>query len=127
MNCPVCGMNVGKHEHEITYQQMQFSFCSEQCKERFLAHPHLYIGYPDQPAPKQMGQVDLKRRHLTLHDPLSVEGAELVQELLNGLMGVKEAIASGNTITVTYDLLQESLKEMEQVLIEVGARLGDPG
>ncbi|ALP53748.1 hypothetical protein Tel_11710 [Candidatus Tenderia electrophaga] len=124
VKCPVCGMRVGPHQNEIIYQQMQFAFCSEQCKARFLSHPHLYIGYPGEPAPRQRGQVELKRRRLALRQPLSVEGAALVQELLSGLMGVNEATASGETIEVTYDLLQVSLEELEQALTEAGTRLG---
>lgn len=123
--CPVCGMEVRHHDHEAIFQQLLFTFCSAQCKARFLAHPHLYIGYPGQPAPKQEGQVVLKHRRIPLVQPLSVEGAELVQELVGGLMGVSAVIVSGNTtIEVTYDLLQVSLEEMEAVLINAGARLG---
>lgn len=122
--CPVCGMEVRHHDHEAIFQQICFAFCSEQCKARFLAHPHLYTGYPGQPAPKQEGQVVLKHRRIPLVQPLSVEGAELVQELLGGLMGVSAVTISGDTIEVTYDLLQVSLEEMEVVLSNAGARLG---
>lgn len=118
--CPVCGMEVRHHDHEAIFQQLLFTFCSEQCKARFLAHPNLYIGYPGQPAPKQEGQVVLKHRRIPLVQPLSVEGAELVQELLGGLMGVSAVIVSGDTIEVTYDLLQVSLAEMEAVLSGAG-------
>lgn len=124
VKCPVCGMLVGKHDHEISYQQMKFAFCSGQCQARFLAHPQLYVGHPGQAAPKQKGQVAFKRRRLTLRQPLSAEGAALVRELLTGLMGVDEAAVAGDTIEVTYDLLQVSLEELEQALTEAGARLG---
>lgn len=124
MKCPVCGMEVSPRQNEITFQQMHFAFCSAQCRERFLAHPHIYTGYPGQPAPKQEGRVRLKRRRIHLAHPLSAEGAVLVQELLGGLMGVDDAAVSGDTIIVTYDLLQVSLKELEQALAEAGARLG---
>lgn len=124
MECPVCGMTVEAHEYGIVYLQMRIDFCSEQCKARFLAHPHLYIGYPGQPAPKQEGHILLKRRRIHLAHPLSAEGAALVRELLCGLMGVYEAAASGDTIEVTYDLLQVSLEELEKALTEAGVRLG---
>lgn len=122
--CPVCGMEVDHNENGILYQQMHFAFCSAQCEERFLAHPHLYIGYPGQPAPKQEGKVVLKRRRLRLAQPLSAEGAALVQELLSGLMGVNTVTASGDTIEVTYDLLQVGMKELQAALGNAGARLG---
>ena len=43
---PVCGMEVAPGQHARVHLQMEFAFCSEQCRARFLAHPHLYIGYP---------------------------------------------------------------------------------
>jgi len=122
--CPVCSMEVDHNENEIIHQQMHFVFCSAQCKERFIAHPHLYVGYPGQPAPKQEGQVALKRRRLHLAQPLSAEDAALVQEVLGELMGVNAVTASGDSIEVTYDLLQVGLKELEAALSDAGARLG---
>ncbi len=124
VKCPVCAMEVMQHQDEIVYQQMHFAFCSEQCKARFLAHPHLYIGYPGIAAPVQEGQVVLKRRRLRLGQPLSVEGKVLVDEVLRGMMGVNAVTVAGDTIEITYDLLQVSLEEMETVIVEVGARLG---
>lgn len=123
-NCPVCGMAVGRHQNEMIYQQIHFAFCSEQCKARFFAHPHLYIGYPGQAAPKQEGQAAFKRRRMRLQRPLSAEGAALIDELLRGRMGVAAVEIEGNAIEITYDLLQVSLEELEAVLTEAGARLG---
>lgn len=103
---------------------MRFAFCSEQCKTRFSEYPHLYIGFPGQKAPKQEGQVILKRRRLHLAQPLDVDEAGLVQKLLAGLMGVDQVTASGDTIDVTYDLLQVGLKELGDALHDVGEQLG---
>lgn len=122
--CPICGMEVDHSENGILYQQMHFAFCSGQCEARFLAHPHLYIGYPGQPAPKQEGQVVLKRRRLHLAHPLSVVDAVVVQEVLGKLMGVNAVTASDDSIEVTYDLLQVGLKELEAALSGAGVRLG---
>lgn len=124
VKCPVCTMEVMQHQNEIVYQQMHFAFCSEQCKARFLAHPHLYIGFPGITAPVQEGQLVLKLRRLRLGQPLSVEGEVLVDEVLRGMMGVTAVTVAGDTIEITYDLLQVSLEEMETVIVEVGARLG---
>jgi len=123
-NCPVCGMAVGYRQNEVVYQQMHFAFCSEQCAARFVAHPHLYIGYPGRAAPKQEGKVAFKRRRLRLQQPLSAEGQVLVDELLRGLMGVTTITVASDSIEITYDLLQVSLEELESVLSEAGARLG---
>jgi len=121
---PVCGMWVAKHDHEASYQQMPFAFCSEQCRTRFLAHPHLYIGYPGAAAPKQEGKVAFKRRRVHLQQALSVEGEAIIDRMLRDLMGVTSVTVAGDTIEITYDLLQVSLEELEVALVETGARLG---
>lgn len=87
---PVCGMSVDRHQYEVRYGHRHFAFCSLQCKRRFLDHPHLYLGYPGQPAPRQKGEQVLKRRRLTLDHPLSAAGAVIVEDLLRGLMGVRD-------------------------------------
>lgn len=123
-NCPVCGMAVDRRQYEIVYQQMHFAFCSVHCKARFLAHPHLYIGYPGRAAPKQEGQAVFKQRRLHLQAPLSAEGQVLVEALLRGLTGVTAVTVAEDAIAVSYDLLQVDLAEIETALTEAGARLG---
>ena len=56
---PVCGMQVASDQHAIMYQQMHFAFRSVQCRERFLANPHLYIGHSGHKAPAQEGRTVL--------------------------------------------------------------------
>ena len=58
----VCEMMVDPGSYPAHYQGCDYAFCSEQCLERFEAHPHLYVGTPGQPAPKQQGLVVLKQR-----------------------------------------------------------------
>ncbi len=122
---PVCGMWVAKHDHQASYQQMPFAFCSDQCRTRFLAHPHLYIGYPGKAAPKQEGKVVFKHRRLHLQQALSVEGEVIIDRMLRDLMGVNAVTVKGDTIEITYDLLQVSLEELEAALSAAGARLGE--
>ena len=43
---PVCGMDVDPAQFETTYEGLHYAFCSEQCRQRFAANPHLYIGVP---------------------------------------------------------------------------------
>ena len=52
---PVCGMFVKANKIEIVYAEVHYAFCSEQCHERFVANPHLYIGYPGHKSPKFRG------------------------------------------------------------------------
>lgn len=77
---PVCGMIVEPQANSIEYLQMHYAFCSQQCKDRFIANPHLYIGYPGQKAPKQEGMEVVKRRRIRLGHPLSAEGILIVEQ-----------------------------------------------
>lgn len=122
---PVCGMEVVPGQHALVHLQMEFAFCSEQCRTRFLAHPHLYIGYPGVKAAKQEGKTVLKRRRLRLNRLLSAEGATIVEEVLRGLMGVMHVSIAGEVIEITYDLLQVSAAEIEATLIGAGVLLGE--
>lgn len=72
---PVCHMWVAPHQYAINDQGMDFAFCSQQCQDRFLANPHLYIGVPGEPAPKQQGQDVVKQRRLRLDQALSAAAA----------------------------------------------------
>lgn len=38
MRDPVCGMMVHTLDHVVDYKGIHLAFCSEQCKERFLAN-----------------------------------------------------------------------------------------
>lgn len=122
--CPVCDMVVAGRDHEVTYQNMPFVFCSDQCKARFLAHPRLYIGFPGSAAPKHEGRVSLRRRHLRLEQPLSVEGKAILEGALCDVMGIDAVNVVGDRIDITYDLLEVSLEELEAILAGIGARLG---
>ncbi len=120
---PVCGMQVAPDLHAITYQQIIFAFCSTQCKERFLANPHLYIGHPGNRAPAQGGRSVLKHRRLKLDEPLPDDLAQRVITHINGMMGIGHIAIKGDTIDIQYDLLQVTEAQIESALAEVGATL----
>lgn len=122
---PVCGMEVETDQFRLTYLQMELAFCSLHCKTRFLAHPHLYIGYPGQPAPVPEGRTLLKRRRLLLARPLSAEGTRIVEEMLYASMGIREVSISDTALEITYDLLQVSVEDIGRTLFEAGVRLGE--
>lgn len=103
---------------------MHFAFCSEQCKERFLANPHLYIGKPGERAPGQSGQRVVKRRRLNLELPLSDDQAKVVTEQLMSMMGIYNVEITDNELVITYDLLQAKLEQVEAELQKAGALLG---
>jgi YHS domain-containing protein len=121
---PVCEMWVAPEQNAVTYQRMHFAFCSPQCKQRFLANPHLYIGRPGEPAPKQSGHAVVKRRRLRLDEPLAHADAQQLTERLRAMMGVSVVEIKARDLSITYDLLQATAEQIEAVLQEAGARLG---
>lgn len=122
---PVCGMQVESHQYAIEYLQMHFAFCSTQCRERFQANPHLYIGLPGQKAPKQEGLEVLKQRRLCVNQPLSTSQAESLIEALRAMMGIKSVVVDSNKIEITYDLLQATAEQIEIKIAEIGVQLGE--
>ncbi|MDX1250666.1 MAG: YHS domain-containing protein [Gammaproteobacteria bacterium] len=122
---PVCGMVVDPNQNELLYLEMHFAFCSRQCRERFLAHPHLYIGYPGRKAPKQEGVVDIKRRRLHLAAPLHPMGATMVADDLLAMRGIRNVDVQGERMEITYDLLEVSAEQIEKKLMEIGVKMGE--
>lgn len=121
---PVCQMLVAPDQYAINYQGVDFAFCSQQCQDRFLANPHLYVGVPGEPAPKQEGQEVFKRRRLRLETPLSDTEARQVTEQLLAMMGVYTVDIAADELIITYDLLQATTEQIEATLQQAGARLG---
>jgi len=121
---PVCGMQVVPDQNSITYQQMHFAFCSTQCKERFLANPHLYIGQPGHKSAAQEGLEILKHRRLKLDKALTAEQARHVVESIQAMMGIKSISITDNVIEITYDLMQATELQIESKLAGAGAALG---
>ena len=122
---PVCGMQVEPDQYTIDYLQMHFAFCSQQCQERFLENPHLYVGLPSQKSPRQEGREVIKQRRLRLAQPLSSTQEDEVVQALRDMMGIKAVTAAGDRIEMTCDLLQATAEQIESRLEEVGARLGE--
>lgn len=122
---PVCGMEVAPPQLETVYEGLHYAFCSEQCRQRFAANPHLYIGVPGEKAPGQKGVELFKRRRFQLDTPLAAQDAAILTEALGAMMGVKAIeIEDGNTVTLTYDLIQATADQLEAKMVEVGAKLG---
>ena len=41
---PVCGMDIKTPSEYFTeYQQVRYDFCSESCRDNFIAHPEEYV------------------------------------------------------------------------------------
>lgn len=121
---PVCHMWVLPDQYAIKYQGLDFAFCSQQCRDRFLANPHLYIGKPGRVAPKQAGHESIKRRTLTLTEPLSQDMSDELISGLRDMMGIKDVVVTQDKVDISYDLLQATAEQIEDKIAEVGAGLG---
>jgi len=120
---PVCGTVVPAGQHEAVHLDIAYAFCSEHCRDRFFAHPHLYIGRPGQKAPKQEGREVIERRRLRLDSALAPDHAEIVAEILRGMTGVKAVLIDGDQIQLSYDLLQVTAEQIEAQVGKLGAQL----
>ena len=121
---PVCGMEVDAGQLSVEYMHMHFTFCSEQCRERFLANPGLYVGKPGMMSMKQMGHERVKRRRLQLAEPLPPDAADTLKHMLYEMMGIKNVTYSGECWEISYDLLQATEEQIERTITEFGVKLG---
>ncbi len=121
---PVCEMMVDPGQLAVEYLGMHFAFCSEQCKERFLHNPNLYIGTAGHKAPKQEGMEVLKRRRLKLSEPLSAEAKARLIKKVESMMGIKRVEVEGDIVDITYDLLEATEAQIEEAIAQSGAALG---
>lgn len=121
---PVCGDAVEQSSYLAEHLGAHFLFCSEQCKERFLSHPGLFVGCPGEKAPRQEGQEIIKQRCMRLAFPLDSGKAEKIQDILQDLLGVKSSAVGSDHIDISYDLLLISAEEIEEKIIACGEELG---
>ena len=121
----VCQMQVPSASFATEYAGGHYAFCSAQCKERFLANPHLYIGFPGRKAPAQQGKKVIKRRRLLLSTPLDAIQAEQVKQALLEMMGIHEICIEGDKIEIQYDLVQVTAEQIADKLALIGVDLGD--
>jgi len=124
VHCPVCQMEVEEGDLALVYLRMPFVFCSEQCRERFQATPHLYVGLPGQKAAKQEGRELLKRRCIQLDARLTPEEMQMLEEALKAMMGIKQLFVEEDAVQITYDLIEATEAQIERTLLEAGVRLG---
>ncbi|NOZ51996.1 MAG: hypothetical protein GXP08_02450 [Gammaproteobacteria bacterium] len=117
--CPVCGMVTVPDVPVMEHHKMLFRFCSEQCRETFVAHPSLYsvkVG-------TKRNEI-IKRRTMRLAEPVDSEVAALLIPYLMAMMGVKQVVVEVDKTHITYDLLQVTESQIENALVEVGVQLG---
>lgn len=121
---PVCHMQVPAVSFAMEYLGINYAFCSEQCRDRFLANPHLYIGFPSRKAPAQEGVEVAKCRKIRLACPLDKAQAQQIHDALTDMMGVQDVHIDGDKLEIKYDLIQVTEEQIENRLVSVGAALG---
>jgi YHS domain-containing protein len=121
---PVCHVQVASASFATKYAGCHYAFCSAQCRERFLANPHLYIGFPGHKAPAQEGKKVIKRHRLLLSAPLDATQAEQVKQALLEMKGMHEVCIEGGKIEIQYDLMQVTTEQIADKLALAGAGLG---
>ncbi len=115
--CHVCGMTVQEQFPSYQYHNMYFHFCSKQCRDNFIAHPSLYsVQVNEKPI--------LKHRTITLAAPLEQHMQQSMKTGLMEMMGIKQVEITDNNISMTYDLLQVSRRQIENKLAEIGIKIG---
>lgn len=122
-HCPVCCMDIENDSISFNYQGMKFAFCSEQCQERFIANPHVYIGQRGMPSAKQRGEHIIKRRVLKLDKPVPDDIAQTISQVLHTMMGIKAIKIEGTRIDISYDLLEASAQQIEDRIEQMGEQL----
>ena len=121
----VCSMEVDSNSFAYDYMGTRYAFCSAQCRERFLTHPHLYVGHPGDPAPKQQGRVVLTQRVFKLDAALGPAQAHTLINHVHALMGVESVDVRGAKVVVGYDLLQVTAEQIEAAFEAAKAHLAD--
>ena len=120
---PVCQMLVESDLYVIIYMENKYLFCSQQCKDRFLSNPYLYIGKPGKPSPKQRGSVVIKQRVIKLDHVIPDDIQQHITDTLNQMMGIRDITIQQDTIKISYDLLEVTINQIESALEKTGNQL----
>jgi len=116
-------MRVDTAEFEYNYLHINYWYCSEQCKQRFIANPGLYVGKPGEKSPRQQGREIIKKRRISLGKPLSQETRVALVQCMSNIMGIKKAQYDKNDIVIEYDLLEVTAKQIISALLNAGLEL----
>ena len=115
--CPMCGMKAVYDDLWRMHLGVKHYFCSQQCVDRFIAHPGLYCGHPKTGlSEKQKGRVQIKRHKILFSEPISTQSMAEILEAVRVMMGVKSLNAHREAFYVTYDLMEVSLEDIEKTI-----------
>jgi len=139
----VCDMMVAEGENQYVYHDVAYAFCSQQCRERFIAAPRLYVRRRRllEPAPKRLKVI--KHNRIILGRPLEHTEFCALKDALQSMMGVLEVSPDGlmnekpsdltrykdgnlmrvpiDALAITYDLLQATAEQLERKCVEFNA------
>ena len=121
---PVCGKptsGVASITHEL--HGVEYAFCSAQCSENFIAHPHIYVGRLGMKAPKALGVELIKKRSFRLVRKPSAAQAQAIENALGTVLGVKSREIHGGRVHVSYDLLQATAKRIVATIVSAGGQV----
>jgi len=100
------------------YHGIYYHFCSEQCRDNFILHPQLYVAKKPQNIPQC-----IKKRKLVLSNSTSEEQISIVTEAIEQLMGFESIRVESNNLFISYDLVQLSMNQIEQLLSDLEIEL----
>jgi len=115
--CPVCDMAIQQGEWSESHLGITYVFCSNQCMQNFCDRALLYTG-------KHRHERLVHRRfHLAM--PLGAFMADMIQQQLGEMMGMKKVVIEGDQISLSYDLVQCRAKQIEALLMQAGHHLAE--
>lgn len=121
---PVCGAWVPEDSHPWTHLHIKYAFCSPHCRERFRRWPHLYVGEATYGlAEKQQGRSVRKAHRIKIAEALPEDKVPVVRESIESLKGVEQLDIRGDEIFVVYDLVQVSLGDIEEAIVDAATDL----
>lgn len=106
-----------------TYADLKLTFCSEQCKERFVANPNLYVSQAGKTAAKHYIKNIIKQRTLELEKTIPDAIAKAISQSLMTMMGINEVQIKDNKIDITYNLLEATSQQIEDHIDQMGQHL----
>lgn len=138
---PVCGMMVDEWARQVVHRGLGYAFCSQQCRERFIATPEIYVGRRGSLAPKQRGMEVIRHQRMALGLPLTQTEFFELKSALSSMMGVISVrsvcgIVEGRpdaqhtasrtqmpirieAMEISYDLLQATAEQLERRCAEL--------
>ncbi len=116
-------IKIGNEAIYYYHMGIQFLFCSEKCKERFIENPDLYITHSGKPTAEYCKNQIIKQHCLKLSESVNNDTKKSITKALETMRGVKSIHIETNKLDITYDLLQTTLLKIEKCLKKTNRQL----